>query len=256
MKLLFSDEGRKRLDEMIKPGVLCMFDYDGTLVPIVAQPDKAVMSNDILRQLVALSSHAKVGIVTGRSMDDIRARLRFNADFVIGNHGMEGVPGWEKQTEKNEVICQGWARALNAAFEKPGTFEPGILLENKRYSLSVHYRLVRDHIETEKRLIELFQTLEPRPRVMGGKYVFNLLPMGAADKGSALAQLMAVTDAPGAIYVGDDITDEDVFRLHRHDILTVRIESYPRSAAEFYLRDRREMSRLLDDLIHRFTSKE
>jgi len=241
---------------MIKPGVLCMFDYDGTLVPIVAQPDRTVMPDDILQLLVTLSSHAKVGVVTGRSMDDIRARLRFNADFIIGNHGMEGVPGWEGRFEGDKALCQGWVKVLNTAFEVPGAFETGILLEDKRISLSVHYRLVHDHVETEKSLINLFQTLEPRPRVMGGKYVFNLLPMGAADKGSALSQLMAVTGAPGAIYVGDDITDEDVFQLRRKDILTVRIEPYPRSAAEFYLRDRREMSRLLDDLIQRLTPKE
>ncbi len=86
---------------------------------------------------------------------------------------------------------------------------------------------------------------------MAGKCVFNLLPQGAADKGSALEQLMRETGAPSAIYVGDDITDEDVFRLQRRDILSVRIEKGASSKADFFLNDRIEIAQLLDELIAR-----
>ncbi len=126
-----------------------------------------------------------------------------------------------------------------------------LLFENKTYSLSVHYRLTRSPEESGLRLATLFDTLEPMPHIIGGKYVFNLLPMNAVSKGSALAHLMQISAAPSAIYVGDDVTDEDVFRLRRRDILSIWIEDAPSTAAEFYLERLDDMRRLFDELILR-----
>src|SRR3569833_1724651 len=81
----------------------------------------------------------------------------------------------------------------------------------------------------------LFSWFEPAPRLEAGKYVFNLVPEGGTNKGGALEVLMAGCGARSAIYVGDDVTDEDVFRLRRDDLLSVRIERATRSAAEFFL---------------------
>jgi trehalose 6-phosphate phosphatase len=251
MTFLFSKPGLERLEQIIRPGVLCVFDFDGTLAPIVAEHAQACLPSDILRQLLELSNHARVAIITGRSVADIRTRLRFEPHFIIGNHGLEGVPGWEGHSENHEAICQSWAQRLSTMLQDHATFDPRISLENKRYSLSVHYRMVSNQSETEKQLAEVFTQLLPRPRIITGKCVFNLLPEGGPDKGSALEQLMRFTGAPSAIYVGDDVTDEDVFRLQRHDILSVRIEPDSHSAAEFYLHDRLEISQLLDELVKR-----
>ena len=251
MTFLFTESGLQRLNEIIRPGALCVFDFDGTLAPIATRHQDARLPTDILKQLLQLSMFAPVGIITGRSIEDIRGRLGFTPHFVIGNHGLEGVPGWEKCSENYEALSQAWAEEIYAALQQDATFDPRISLENKRYSLSVHFRHARDSAGAERQLSALFERLLPRPRIMAGKCVFNLLPQGAADKGSALEQLMRETGAPSAIYVGDDITDEDVFRLQRRDILSVRIEKRASSKADFFLNDRIEIAQLLDELIAR-----
>lgn len=253
MRFIFSESGLQRLEEIVKPGVLCMFDFDGTLSPIVPHHEQARLPSDILEHLLALSKHVPVGIITGRAVNDMRSRLPFEPDYVIGNHGLEGVPGWEGRAQHYEAICHGWIEKLTSALSTE-TFDTGISIEEKCYSLSLHYRSTSDHIKAERQLTELFQTLSPQPHVIRGKCVFNLLPDSEINKGSALAQLMHVTSASSAIYVGDDVTDEDVFRLKRRDILTVRTEPGPDTAAEFFLNNQPEISRFLEELIKRSRS--
>jgi trehalose 6-phosphate phosphatase len=259
MTPLFSDTGLQRLDRIAGPGLLCVFDFDGTLSPIVADPAHAVLPDAMQQRLLDLSVLAPVAIITGRAVPDLRPRLGFAPDFLVGNHGIEGVPGWELRAQEYQVICQGWARSVAQALRDPLRFDPHIKIEDKGYSMSVHYRLARDPALTEARLTELFAALTPSPRVVAGKCVFNLVPQGAPHKGSALEQLMhdgARSDSiHNAIYVGDDVTDEDVFRLQRPDVLTVRVEPGENSAAEFYVDRLTDVERLLDELIARLRQR-
>jgi trehalose 6-phosphate phosphatase len=248
---LFDESGLHRLDEIVQPGVMCVFDFDGTLSPIVTQPDKACLPDEVRERLVALTWLAPVAILTGRSLTDFHKRLGFEPHYVVGNHGMEGVPGWEHLSTGYTAACANWRRALEVALRDQQRFDPGIRLEDKRYSLSVHYRLARDPAQAERQLAALFETLTPPPRVIAGKYVYSLMPGDAANKGSALMELMQQTGASTAIYVGDDVTDEDVFRLRRSNLLTVRIEPHPDTAAEFYLPAMPDIVQLLDELVRR-----
>ena len=248
MSLLFSEPGLRRLDEIVQQSLLCAFDFDGTLAPIVAQPEHARLPDDIRQHLLTLSGYAPVAIITGRSIEDTYSRLGFDPDFIVGNHGMEGVPGWEAQAQRHQATCVGWRTQLARVLQDG---DAGIRLEDKRYSLSVHYRTADDTDEAKALLIRLFGTLEPQPRVVGGKYVFNLLPQDAAHKGDALEQLIAICGARHALYVGDDVTDEDVFRLQRRDLLSVRIEHAPQSAAQFFLPRPEDIVQLLTELTAR-----
>lgn len=250
MGLLFSEMGRKRLGEVARPGLLCAFDFDGTLAPIVPAPEEAHLPEGIRNRLLALAGHAPVAIITGRSVEDIRARLVFAPDFVVGNHGLEGVPGWEAESARHRDLCSAWLAQLQEVLTKEYP-DPGIQIEDKHYSLSVHYRQARDPADAASRLEALLSRLSPRPRVVGGKYVFNLLAEDRCNKGSALGKLMQTCDARSAIYVGDDVTDEDVFRLRRDDVLSVRIEHHAQSAADFYLPQYGDIAQLLDDLTER-----
>lgn len=256
MTLLFSEAGLRRLDDIVQPGLLCVFDFDGTLSPIVMQPDKAHLPLDILQRLVELSAYAPIAIITGRSVADIRPRLAFEPDFLVGNHGLEGVPGCEPHGARYEEVCRGWENMLSTALKDRTHFDAGIWIENKQYSLSVHYRRARDQSKAETQLSELFTSLVPPARVIAGKRVFSLLPQDAADKGIAFEQLMHISGARSAIYVGDDITDEDVFRLQRRDLLSVRIEHAPDSAADFFLQRALDIVQLLDELIKRLRDRQ
>lgn len=251
MRRLFDEAGMKRLDEIVQPGMLCVFDFDGTLSPIVPQPDSACLPPEVRERLLTLTLLAPVAILTGRSLTDIGKRLGFEPHYVIGNHGLEGMPGWEGRSKSYAVACTAWRSALERALCDKQRFDPGIRLEDKQYSLSVHYRMARNQAQTEQRLCALFETLLPPPRVVAGKCVYSLMPMDAAHKGAALEELMQQADASTAIYVGDDVTDEDVFRLRRHDVLTVRIEAHPDTAAEFYLPAMPDIMQLLDELVRR-----
>jgi trehalose 6-phosphate phosphatase len=253
MSLLFSEAGSRRLDEIVMPGMLCAFDFDGTLAPIVATPEHAQLPADVLQRLLALSRHAPVAVITGRSIADIRPRLGFKPAYLIGNHGLEGVPGWELLHTAHAALCAVWKRQLRSALTDAAAFDPAIFIEDKTYSLSVHYRLVRDPSLAERRLAALFATLAPAPHIINGKFVFNLLPPDSANKGSAFERLMQIADAPSAIYVGDDVTDEDVFRLRRRDVLSVRVEASEESAAEFFVPRLADMPDLIDELIRRLS---
>lgn len=251
MTPLFSEAGKAELDEIVKPGVICVFDFDGTLSPIVTRPDRARLPLAVKKRLLELSRLAPVGIITGRSLADIRPRLGFEPDYVVGNHGLEGVPGWESKSEAYADLCRGWKETLDAALQDRSTYDQGIRVEDKGYSLSMHYRLTRDHAAVRARLMQLFETLSPPARIVAGKCVFSLVPEDAVDKGMALEQLMHESDAKSAIYVGDDVTDEDVFALKRQDVVSVRIGLSNESSAKFFLSHRVQIVQLLDDLIRR-----
>jgi trehalose 6-phosphate phosphatase len=248
---LFSDHGRMRLDDVVHEHMLCMFDFDGTLSPIVPQADQAYLPSAVKQRLQDLMRYVTVGILTGRSLQDIRPRLGFDPHYVLGNHGIEGLPGWEVRGKQYRDTCLRWERMLKAVMREDAQFDRGIWIENKQYSLSLHYRQVQDPQRTERQLAQLFSTLLPDARVVEGKFVYSLLPPDAEDKGSAMEKLMTLTTAGSAIYVGDDVTDEDVFRLKRPDILTIKVESSPDSAANLYLPHPDDMTSLLDELLRR-----
>lgn len=245
MRPVFSEAGLQRLDEVVHERLLCAFDFDGTLAPLVPVPDDAHLPDDIRDRLLRLGRSVPLAIITGRGIDDIRPRLGFSPEFVVGNHGLEGVPGWESLTAAHAQACQAWLAQLRAALP---AHDPGILLEDKRYSLSLHYREAADPSAAARALEQLFADLKPHPRVVAGKFVFNLLAEDRCHKGSALLRLMECCGARRAIYVGDDVTDEDVFRMRHPDILSIRIEHSPASSAELYLPDFSDILKLLEAL--------
>lgn len=247
---LFSAEGERKLDAIVRPGLLCVFDFDGTLSPIVPEPDRAHLPPEMRAALVALSALAPVAILTGRSIEDIRPRLGFEPAYLVGNHGLEGVPGWDESSRQYLALCGQWERAIRVALREEG-FDARVWVENKGYSLSVHYRDAAHMAQTEEALEQLFARIAPEARVIAGKAVFSLLPPNAADKGSALQQLMRISGAPCVLYAGDDVTDEDVFRLQRPDLLSIRVEPAANSAAACYLPHWSDMRILLNELIRR-----
>lgn len=247
MQPLFSRPGWRRLDQVLQPGVLCVFDFDGTLAPIVAQPDQARLPEEVLRRLLSLTQLAPVGVLTGRSLEDIEARLGFEPQYVVGNHGLQGLPGWEEAGKRYEAMCRQWQQQLQGKLPD----DPGVFIEDKGLSLSLHFRQARDPKAAEERLRELAAELDPLPRIMDGKFLVNLLPDAACDKGDALQKLIELSACSTAIYVGDDVTDEDAFRIHHPGLLTVRIEPDEQSAAQFYLPKHRDIVHLLDHMLER-----
>ena len=244
----------QRLDTVIQPNVLCVFDFDGTLAPIVAQPDAALLPAPVRERLLRLQRLTPVAILTGRALADIANRLHFEADYMVGNHGLEGLPDSDRRRAGFEHLCRRWHATLHDAFSDTGRFSPSIMLEDKTLSLSVHYRHASDQVHAQAQLLQLFSTLIPAPRIIAGKCVFNLLPEDAGDKGTAFDQLMVLAGAASAVYVGDDVTDEDVFGLMRPDLLSIRVGDTDDSAAEFFVDGHADILLVLDAMIGRLTT--
>ena len=89
---LFSAEGDAALAGLAEVRALYAFDFDGTLAPIVADPDAAVASARTVASLSRLSTMVPTVLLTGRGVDDLRKRIPFTPLHLVGNHGAEGLP--------------------------------------------------------------------------------------------------------------------------------------------------------------------
>lgn len=244
----FSREGAEALRALRGRRLLAAFDFDGTLAPIALRPEQVTTPPGARAALDRLRGRCVTAVISGRSRDDVLGRLGVTVDFVVGNHGIDGLPGAERETAECVAVSRGWLAQLRGG-ETLRAVDPGILLEDKGVSLSVHYRQARDAGRALSQLPGLFSQLQPVPRIVTGKMVFNLLPPAAVDKGTAMLRLLELSGAEAGLYVGDDVTDEDVFCLHQPDLLTVRIGRDDASQARLYLRAPSEIPRLIDALI-------
>ena len=246
MTALLSDAGGQALCDFAACAPLCLFDFDGTLAPLAPDPAGVGLPPPVRRQLQALQQRVPVGIVTGRSLADMRERLGFVPDYLIGNHGLEGVPGERRRHEALVRACERWKAWLTP---RVADIDPAIWLEDKHYSLSLHYLHARNDAQARAALSALFAQLTPAPRIIPGKAIFSLLPAGRGDKGKAVCQLLRHTQRACALYVGDDVTDEDVFRLADPRIFSVRVGEDAGSAARWHIDGHAAIGALLDLLL-------
>lgn len=240
-------QGREALAAFVARRPLLVFDVDGTLAPIVAQPEDAAIPPLVVAALKRLGARAPLGILTGRSVPDARRLLGFAPAWVLGNHGIEGLPGFEAQAEALIRTCRGWHAALSASAALRAA---DVMLEDKRYSLSLHYRNAPDHAAALRAIEACVAALAPAPRLIPGKCVVNVLPQDALDKGRALTALLDLTGAAGALYAGDDATDEHVFDLPRERVLGIRVGHQPQSNATLYVEHAGEMLPVLEAIEH------
>ena len=111
-----------------------------------------------------------MAIITGRAVDDIRKRLGFEPRLRDRQPRSGRHAGWETRSKDYRGCLRGLARrrwSSRCAYQQ--RFDPGMRLEDKGYSLSVHYRQARDPALAEQRLLAVFETLEPSPRVVRGQ---------------------------------------------------------------------------------------
>lgn len=259
MRPLFTPEGTAALRRLAGQRTLYGFDFDGTLAPIVARPEDARASVLTERKLATLAARVPVAVLTGRSVADMRRRIEFTPLHLIGNHGAEGLPSplhhslADSLTAGNgipqhESSAREWVRQWPAAIA-PYSDDPGIFVEDKTYSISIHYRLAADRVAAERAVAAAVASLVPAPRVIGGKYVVNLLPADAPDKGQALATLARFEHCDAAFYIGDDETDEAAFRGAPAHWVTVHVGEGDPSAAQFFIAHQGEIDRCLDLLM-------
>ena len=246
MTSLFGKSGLAVLEAFSVTRTLYAFDFDGTLARIVRVPENARLSSKTEALLKRLSELAPVAIVSGRSVADLRRRLGFEPAYLVGNHGLEGVGTRKASLERAASACMDWKRHL-AQYSWPA----GVEIEDKTYSLALHYRRARARGRARVMIEDAIKGLSPAPRLVRGKLVFNVLPPGAPHKGAAIQDLLRTTGLSHVLYVGDDDTDEDVFGLTElgGQALTVRVGRKQSSHAAWYLDRQSQIDRLLRHLI-------
>lgn len=223
--------------------VLLAFDYDGTLAPIAPLPDAAHLPPPTRSLLVNMATRYPLVVISGRALVDISARVAgIGVREVFGNHGLErsGV------ASQPRAQVRSWVRLLTEQLAE----QPGVLVEDKLHSLSVHYRAAPDHEQALQSILPVVRTL-PDVRVICGAAAVNLLPRDDANKGVALRRALEASGCDRAIYVGDDETDEDAFAALPGDILlSIRIGSSMASQAGYHLDSQESIDLLLRVLIN------
>ncbi|HKT45674.1 MAG TPA: trehalose-phosphatase [Gaiellaceae bacterium] len=174
-------------------------DFDGVLAPIVEHPDDARPTAEALRELERLAArYALVAVVSGRTAEDVGRRVPVHRVRIVGSHGLELDPEADRWRERIAAFADavGW----------PDT-------ERKGLAVSFHYRRAEDEAAARAELEEVAD----RARADGlvarfGRKVLEVLPPLAANKGTAVAALLAEHGLRRALVAGDDTTDLDAFR--------------------------------------------
>jgi trehalose 6-phosphate phosphatase len=241
MKYLLAKQNRAILERHLAANVALVFDFDGTLAPIVRDPDTAAMRPQTRALLRKLALRFPCAVISGRAREDVARRLAgTGVEWVIGNHGAEW--GWARLDSISvEALVAEWRDQL---VERLRAFD-GVVVEDKRYSLAIHFRRSRAKRRALAAIAEAAARL-PDARVRRGKEVVNVVPRGAPHKGIALQQVRSLLSCDTALYVGDDTTDEDVFALDEPgQLVTARIGASRESQAAYYLETQREIDTLL-----------
>ncbi|MEP6689815.1 MAG: trehalose-phosphatase [Gemmatimonadaceae bacterium] len=213
--------------------LLVMLDVDGTLAPIAPRPDAARVPEETRRIVAALASRPAVDVVlvSGRAAGDARRLVSVANVWVIGNHGYEvvGPDGGEIIDPKYAAMPAAIALASRRLRSRLSAI-PGVILEDKRWTLSVHYRLADASVEPALRSIVEETARALGLRVSAGKMVFEVRPPARVDKGSAVLALASTLGGFGGdasiVFAGDDATDEDAFRAlraHSPAPVTIRV---------------------------------
>eukprot|EP00256_Glycine_max_P010824 XP_003522090.1 probable trehalose-phosphate phosphatase J [Glycine max] len=204
--------------------IVVFLDYDGTLSPIVADPDKAFMTRKMRATLKGISRHFPIAIVTGRCRDKVY-------NFVkLAELGMD-ITGPTKSPKGNNnnkaVLFQSTSQFLpmidevyKILLEKTKTI-PRAKVENNKFFLSLHFRCVdKKSWAALAEKVRLVLNEYPQLRLTQGRKVLEIRPTIKWDKGKALEFLLESLGYKNLndvfpIYIGDDRTDEDAFKVLR-----------------------------------------
>lgn len=247
-------------------------DYDGTLSPLVARPELAVLPAAAREVLGRLAQRFPVVIVSGRGREDVAARVGLPDLVYAGSHGFDiagplpaaaAAGSGQLRLEVGEGIPAAIERAAGR-LRRELQDVAGVIVEPKRFALSVHFRLAdAADVPRIERAVDAALAAEPGLRKAHGKMLFELRPDLDWDKGRALLWLLGELGLEGPdvlpFYLGDDLTDEDAFRALRGrglGILVGDVEDIgvaadePReTAASYRLRDPAEVVDWLERLL-------
>jgi trehalose 6-phosphate phosphatase len=191
--------------------------------------------------LARLAGAWPCAIVSGRAWSHTRALSQGAVATVVGNHGFE--LGRARPVPR-AVLAQvrAWREALRRTLP-----EDAVFYEDKRSTLAVHYGLRRRWRPVEVAVLAAAERL-PGARLVRGKKVLNVIPLGFPNKGDAIRTLLSQWRLDQALYAGDDVTDEDAFAIGLPTVIGVRVGP-GRSSAPYRLASQDRIDELLATLL-------
>jgi trehalose 6-phosphate phosphatase len=221
--------------------VLVAFDYDGTLAPIAARPEDAHMRPDTRALLTSVARAYPTVVISGRALADVTAMLNsVPLWYVYGNHGLEPASWWSDA----DPDTAAWIAQLTPHLPP----ELGVRIEDKRYTVTLHFRGAPDRDRAAAAIETAVEAL-PDISILRGKEAINLLPRGRGDKGRALAQARDIFACHHAIYVGDEDTDEAAFATGGDRTLAIRVEPSEHSRAKYHIGSQLDIDTFLQTLL-------
>ncbi|KAK4285134.1 hypothetical protein QN277_001875 [Acacia crassicarpa] len=258
--------------------IALFLDYDGTLSPIVDNPDCAFMSENMRAAVKKVAELFPTAIISGRSCDKVHEFVGLTELYYAGSHGMDIIGPVRQSVSDDHPNCirstDNQGKEVNL-FQPAAEFLPmidkvldsliectkdikGAKVENNKFCVSVHYRNVEEKNwkTVGQRVFDILKDY-PRLRLTHGRKVLEVRPVIDWDKGKAVTFLLeslglSNCDDVVPIYVGDDRTDEDAFKVLREGNkgYGILVASAPKeSKAVYSLRDPSEVMEFLKTLV-------
>ena len=256
MRHLFSDWDKVSFEILKSPRVFLFFDYDGTLTPIVSKPHQAIFPYTVKTLIKRLQKNPKftIAIISGRSLKDVKRMVGIKNLIYAGNHGLEIERCSSRILRPMGTSTRPLIKKIGLALQENLKHIKGVRVEDKIYTLSVHFRLV----EPGKRILvkNIFKKLmKPyvllkRIKLYSGKMVLEVRPGVEWNKGDAVLYLLSKKKKALPLCIGDDLTDMDAFRVIKHKGISIFVGS-PKisSKADYFLKNTKDVEKFIEKLL-------
>lgn len=259
MKYLFScwDTIATKLNKAER--LLLLVDYDGTLTPIVEKPELAGLSPEVRTCLQTLAEHPRIalGIISGRTLEDIKEKVGIDNIIYTGNHGLEIAGPCIDYVNHVARETRPLLHSLHHELGEALANIKGTRIDDKGLTLSLHYRLV-DKAQLDgltKILSSIVRPLDAsgKIKITQGKKVYDIKPPVDWDKGKAIELIAQNIGGEGellTVFLGDDVTDYGGFRAADNNggISIFVGEETTSPIAQYFLHSPAEVYQFLDML--------
>ena len=236
--------------------IVFFLDYDGTLSPIADRPELAFLPEETRKTLERLSKKFIVSIVSGRDLFDVKSFVGIDGLYYAGSHGYDITgPYQDFQISEAERFINVINLAEAELQEKLHSIE-GVIIERKKFGVAVHYRLVEEeNFDALKMIVEEVHNKHLELRKTSGKKVFELQPKIDWHKGKALLWLLECLglDREDVIsfYIGDDVTDEDAFKVIAEKGIGISVqENVKPTFAKYTLKNPKSVQQFLEKFVN------